>query len=45
MYGYLVICRWEVLHRSYFLAMVGLLFLLAYVGRPQSANLTSAIVP
>jgi hypothetical protein len=31
MYGYLVICRWEVLHRSYFLAMVGLLFLLAYV--------------
>jgi hypothetical protein len=31
MYGYLVICRWEVLHRSYFLAILGLLFLLAYV--------------
>ena len=29
MYGYLVICRWELLHRSYFLAIVGLLFLLA----------------
>jgi hypothetical protein len=31
MYGYLVIYRWELLHRSYFLAIVGLLFLLAYV--------------
>jgi hypothetical protein len=31
MYGYLVICRWEVLRRSYFLAILGLVFLLAYV--------------
>ena len=31
MYGYLVLCRWEVLSRSYFLAILGLLFLLAYV--------------
>ena len=30
-YGYLVLYRWEVLDRSYFLAIVGLLFLLAYV--------------
>ena len=31
LYGYLVICRWEVLHRSCFLAILGLLFLSAYV--------------
>jgi hypothetical protein len=30
-FGYLVICRWEVLHRSYFLTILGLLVLLAYV--------------
>lgn len=29
-FGYLVICRWEVLHRSYFLAIVGFLVLLTY---------------
>ena len=31
MYGYLVIWRWGVLHRSPFLAILGLLFLSAYV--------------
>lgn len=31
MYGYFVLYRWEVLHRSYFLSILGLLFLLAYV--------------
>ena len=31
MYGYLVLFRWEVLHRSCFLAILGLLFLLVYV--------------
>lgn len=30
-FGYLVICRWEVLHRSYFLILVGSLALLTYV--------------
>ena len=30
-FGYLVICRWDVLHRSYFLILVGFLGLLAYV--------------
>jgi hypothetical protein len=30
-YGYLVVYRWEVLHRSYFLAGTGLLMLLGYV--------------
>lgn len=30
-FGYLVICRWDVLHRSYFLILVGFLVLLAYV--------------
>jgi hypothetical protein len=30
-YGYLVICRWEVLHNSFFLAILGLLVLLSYV--------------
>lgn len=30
-FGYLAICRWEVLHRSYFLILVGFLVLLAYV--------------
>jgi hypothetical protein len=30
-FGYLVICRWEVLHRSYFLMIVGFLVLLTYV--------------
>ena len=30
-YGYLVLYRWGVLHRSDFLAILGLLFLLAYV--------------
>lgn len=29
-YGYLIICRWEVLYRSYFLMIVGLLVLLTY---------------
>jgi len=31
MYGYLVIYRWELLDRSYFLAILGLVFLSAYV--------------
>jgi hypothetical protein len=31
LYGYLVICRWEVLHSSFFLAILGLLVLLSYV--------------
>jgi len=30
-YGYMVVCRWEVLHTSYFLAGAGLLMLAAYV--------------
>jgi len=30
-YGYLVVCQWEVLRRSYFLAGLGLLVLVAYV--------------
>ena len=30
-YGYLTVCRWEVLLRSHFLAGLGLLVLLAYV--------------
>jgi|SRR5215469_606237 len=30
-YAYLVICRWEVLHNSFFLAILGLLVLLSYV--------------
>jgi hypothetical protein len=30
-FGYLVICRWEVLHTSYFLMTVGFLVLLTYV--------------
>jgi hypothetical protein len=30
-YGYLVVCRWEVLQRSYFLGVTGLLMLLGYV--------------
>jgi len=30
-YGYLVMCRWEVLQRSYFLTILGFLVLLAYV--------------
>lgn len=31
LFGYLVICRWDVLHRSFFLILVGFLVLLAYV--------------
>ena len=30
-FGYLVLCRWEVLHTSNFLSILGLLVLLAYV--------------
>lgn len=30
-YGYLAVCRWEVLHRSYFLVVIGLLMLVGYV--------------
>jgi len=30
-FGYLIICRWEVLHSSYFLTTVGLPVLLTYV--------------
>lgn|SRR5215468_5608425 len=30
-YGYLTVCRWEVLPRSYFLVGLGLLVLLAYM--------------
>jgi hypothetical protein len=30
-YGYLAVCRWDVLQRSYFLAAVGLLVLVSYV--------------
>lgn len=30
-YGYLTVCRWEVLQKSYFLAALGLLMLVAYV--------------
>src|SRR5215813_9054463 len=29
-YGYLAVCRWEVLQKSYFLAALGLLMLLGY---------------
>jgi len=31
-YGYLTVCRWEVLQQSYFLAALGLLMLVGYVG-------------
>jgi len=31
-YGYLTVCRWEVLQKSYFLAALGLLMLVGYVG-------------
>lgn len=30
-YGYLAVCRWDVLQRSYFLAALGLLVLVGYV--------------
>lgn len=30
-FGYLVICRWDLLRRSYFLILIGFLVLLAYV--------------
>src|SRR5262250_2533106 len=30
-YGYLSLCRWDVLHESYFLAGLGLLVLVGYV--------------
>jgi len=30
-YGYLAVCRWDVLQRSYFLAAVGLVVLVSYV--------------